>query len=189
MHLQPIAVFHIVRFLVGYTIQVNNAVLNFQGLSRQSHTTLHIVLATVYRTCHDFAKHLLVLVDILSAYLIIMVEHHALLFGIQCVHVYRIAQFLTRLIAQAIDVFCRHIYRYGIARREVEHHDVVKLHFAQSLHTLIIPCRPFEVRLGVDYRQSMLGKRHVERSLWNTRAIASLAHEQVIAHQQRLFQR
>ena len=184
MYLHQITIFHIVRFLIGYTIQVNDAILDFQGLSRQTHATLDIVLATIYRSTDDFAECLLVLVDILTAHLVIMVEYHALLCCIHDAHIHRLGQFLTCLITQTINVFSRHIDCYGIPCREVEYHDVIELYITETFHTLVIPCRPFQIRLGIHNRQRMLGQRHVKRCLWNARTITGLAHKQIIAHQQ-----
>ena len=161
MYLHQITIFHIVRFLIGYTIQVNDAILDFQGLSRQAHTTFHIVLASVYWSADHFAECLLVLVDILTAHLVIMVEYHALLCCIHGTHIHRLGQFLTCLITQTINVLSRHINRYGISCRKVEYHDVIELYITKTLYTLVIPCRPFQIRLGIDNRQRMLGQRHV----------------------------
>ena len=161
MNLYQITIFHIVRFLVGYTIQINDSILDFQGLSRQTHASLHIILASVYRSGNHFAKRLFVLVDILTAHLIIMVEYHALLCCIHGAHIHWLGQFLTSLITQTINVFSRHINRYGIPCRKVEYHDVIELYIAKTLHTLVIPCRPFQIRLGIHNRQRMLSQRHV----------------------------
>ena len=189
MNLHQITVFHIVRFLIGYSIQINDSVLDFQRLSRQPHTTLHIIFTTVYRTTDYFTKHLLVFVDVLTTYLIIMVIHHTLLLGIHGCHIYRLGQFLPSLIAQPINILCRYIDSYCISSREIEYHNIIKLYFAKTFYTLVVPLGPFQIRLGIQNRQSMLRQRHVEWSLRNARAIASLAYKQIIAYQQRLFQR
>ena len=189
MYLYPITIFHIIRFFIGYTIQIYDSVLDFQCLTRQTYTAFHIVFTAVYRTADYFAKHLLVLVDILTTYFIIMVKHHALLHSIHSTHIHRLGQFLTSLITQAINVFSRNIHSYCISGREIEYYDVIELYLTKTFHTLIVPCRPFQIRLGIDYRQRMLSQWHVKRCLRHTRAITSLADEQIIAHQQRLLQR
>ena len=88
---------------------------------------------------------------------------------------------IIRLIALLIDE--------RIACRIVEHHDVVELHVAQTLHAAVIPVRPLNVALHVDQRHGVLGERHGERSFRNARTVAYLAHEEIIAREETLFER
>ena len=60
---------------------------------------------------------------------------------------------------------------------------------AESFHTLIVPFRPFQIRLAVEHRKSVLSKRHMKRSLRNSCSIAHLAYKQIVTHKQRLLQR
>ena len=184
VYFHPTAVLYILRFLIGRSVQINDTVLDFQSLSRHAHTTLHIVLATVYRTTDYFSKRLLVVFNVFATCLVIVVEHDALLSGIHRRKINRMSQLLACLIAQAIDVFCRNIQGYCIACREVEYHDVVQLYITQAFYTLVIPLRPLQIGFGIDNRQSVLCQRHMKRSLWYSWSITGFAYEQVIAYQQ-----
>ena len=61
------------------TIQINDAVFDFQSLTGQSHAAFHVVLATVNRTGYYLAEYLLVLEYLLAAYLIVEIIDTALL--------------------------------------------------------------------------------------------------------------
>ena len=50
-----------------------------------------------------------------------------------------------------------------VAGRIVEHDNVVELHLAQSLRTVVAPLRPLYVRLAVEHRKRMLGERKEEQ--------------------------
>ena len=55
LELHLVGILHIIRLLVCLAIQVNDAVLDLQGLSRQTYAALHVVLAAVGRTADDVA--------------------------------------------------------------------------------------------------------------------------------------
>ena len=78
---------------------------------------------------------------------------------------------------------------HGVASRIVEHNDVVELHLAQSLGTLVAPLRPLDVRVTVDNGQRVLRQRQRERSLRLARSVAHLRHKEVVAYEQRLLKR
>ena len=74
--------------------------------------------------------------------------------------------------------------RNSVACRIVEHHDISQLDIAKPLYTTILPLRPFNIRFAVEERKSMLGERHREWGLWNTRPVAHLTHEKVVAREE-----
>ena len=187
--MHEITILHIIRLLVGLTVQVNNPVLDFQCLARHTHTTLHIILSPVYRAGNHLTIQLRIFVNILASYRVIIIIHIPLLLQVQAGQVNRLRKLLTDGIAHAIDVFCRIAGSYRIPCRKVEHHDVIQLHLSQSGHPFVVPLRPFQVRLTVEHRQRMLRQRHVERCLRNTGTITHLAYKQIVTYQQRFFQR
>ena len=65
-----IGILHVLRLLIGLTVQVNDMVLDLQRLSRQSNTAFHVVLSTISRTCNNLAILHLILSDGLSSCLI-----------------------------------------------------------------------------------------------------------------------
>ena len=50
-----ICILHIVRLLVGLSVEIDDAILDLQGLSGQPNATLHIVLPPVGRPRDDVA--------------------------------------------------------------------------------------------------------------------------------------
>ena len=56
LQLNVIVVLHIVRLLVGFSVEVDDAVPDLERLSGQPHAPLHIVLAAVDRTSADVAE-------------------------------------------------------------------------------------------------------------------------------------
>ena len=69
-----IGVLHIVRLFIGLSIEVDDVIFDLQRLSWQTHTALHVVLATVCRTRVDDTIFLLVLLDSLLTSLIDSIE-------------------------------------------------------------------------------------------------------------------
>ena len=70
--LQPdiIGILHVLRLLIGLAIEIYDTVLDLQSLSRQSDTTLHVVLPTVGRTCDNLTILHLILSDGLAPSLV-----------------------------------------------------------------------------------------------------------------------
>ena len=195
LELHLIGILHIIWLLVRLAVKINDAVLDLQGLSRQTNAALHVVLAAVGRTADDvaiFARHVQ---DVVSTGSIHFFEVSALLQWVQHAHILLLSVLLQNLVADGINhliVIIRLIallVAEGVAGRIVEHHDVVKLHVAQSLHAAVIPVRPLHVALHVDQRQGVLGQRHGERGFRNARSIAYLAHEEIVAREETLFER
>ena len=143
-----VGVLNVVRLLIGLAINVDNVVLNLKSLPRQSHTTLHIVLTTVSRTCVYQSVFLRVLLDCLSASLIdgAVIKRQLL----QCQRI-RVGALRIHLIAHLIAHLVKVISLVawvatdGITCRVVEHHDVVELNLAQALDATIVPMGPLKV--------------------------------------------
>ena len=195
LELHLISILHVIRLLIRLAVQINDAVLDLQGLSRQAHAALYIVLAAVGRTADDvaiFARHA---GDVVASGSIHFFEVMALLQWVQHANILLLTVLLQYLVADGVNhliVIIRLIallVAERISCRIVEHHDVVELHVAQSLHAAVIPVRPLHIALHVDQRHGVLGERHGERSFRNARTIAYLAHEEIVAREETLFER
>ena len=187
-----IGVLHVFWFLVGLSVEVDDAVLNLQRLSGKSHAALHVVLAAVGRPGVNCTIFRLVLADVLSAHVIDGLIVVPLLLCIQRVQVGFVRhQLVAERIAHQIVVGCLilRVGADGVAGRIVEHHDVVQFHLAKAFHAAIVPLRPLDIRLAVEQRQRVLCQRHGQRSLRYSRSVAHLRHEQVVAREQRFLQR
>jgi 4-hydroxy-tetrahydrodipicolinate reductase len=81
--------------------------------------------------------------------------------------------------------------QYSVCMQETHH--VHKLDApsgtAITLYSAVIPVRPLHVTLHVDQRHGVLGERHGERSFRNARSVAYLAHEEIVAREETLFER
>ena len=87
----------------------------------------------------------------------------------------RLSQHLVAyLVGQAVVVLVLLVEGHGVASGIVEHHDVVELHVAKSLHTTVVPMRVVEIALAVEYGQCVLRERHVKRCLRNARPVRQL---------------
>ena len=167
-------------------------ILDLERLSGQSHATLHIVLAAVGGTGDNLTILCLVLTDGLATSLIDGVEVFHPHVGSQGI---RVRTVRIELIANAIAhlvIVIRLILRSrakGIASREVEHYDVVQFYLTQSLHTTVVPMGPLDKAFTLHHRQRVLGQRHRQRGLGDTRSIANLRHEEIVARQQRFLKR
>gem|GEM_PF-4515313 len=78
---------------------------------------------------------------------------------------------------------------HGVARGEVEDHDVVALHMPQAFDPLVAPMRPVEVGLAVEEWHRVLHQREGEGRVGYTRPIAQFADEKVVAHEERFLER
>ena len=74
VELHIICILHIVRFFVWLAVKINDMVLYLKSHSRQTHTTLHIVLTTVGRTAYYLSELLGIACHIVSTCLIYMLE-------------------------------------------------------------------------------------------------------------------
>ena len=179
--------------LLLLSVYIDDFVLNLEGLAWQTHTTLHIIFPSVSRTGGHTAVHIGFGGHNLLSDAIKLVPHLLLLLSLQRFHQrYLIALFRGRhtslFIAEAVVVT---IVRNGhrISCWVVEHHNVSPFHFAEALHAAIFPLRPFDVRLAVQHRDSVLRQGHSEGCLRNAWPITHLAHQQEVARHQRLLQR
>ena len=72
----------------------------------------------------------------------------------------------------------------GVACRKVENNNVIQFYFTQALHPTVVPMWPRDIALSIDNRQGVLGQRHCQRSLRDTRTIANLRNKEVIARKE-----
>ena len=203
-----IGILNVFRLGVRFSVEINRVVLDLQRLSRQSHAALHVVLAAVGGAARYFAELLGVLayigcaggVHIIIYTLLLLVaclwqergsggNDDGLRENRRSVCRLRAQQLVANLIGEAVVVLILLRERHGVAGGIVEHHDVVHFHIAQSLHAAVVPVRVLEIAFAVDDRQRVLRHGHRERRLRNARAVGQFAHEQVVAREQRLFER
>ena len=178
---------HIIGLLVSLAVEINDAVLYLECLSGKSHTTLHVVLATVCRTCHHLAVDRFVVLYILTTCIIQELVVVPALLTVQRVNVrFVLYQLTTEGVAHLIVVGSLILYvaYEGVASRIVEHHDVVEFYLTQSFDTTVVPVRPLYVRLTLKDRQCVLRKRHCQRSLGYSGSIGHLRHEEIVAREQ-----
>ena len=176
---------HLFRVLDGFAVDIYLSVLDLQGIARQADTTLHVVLPTVNGAYDHLSVHLRIGENLFAACIVIQVVNGTLLVTCQAVHVYLIGIYtLTGFVGDRVEIRLLVIGCHRITGREVEHDNVVQLHFPESRHALVFPLGPFYIRFAVQYRQRMLCQRHGQRRIRHTRAITHLAYIQEVAYQQ-----
>ena len=146
-----VCVLHVIRLLIGLTVQINNMLDNLQGITRQANTTFHIVLATISRTIANTTKLLLISYYILTAQVVILLKATSLFCFWQrvnrkCQGEILLINLTAIAIAHAI-ILCLewHILTNRITSGIVEHHDIIEFHLTQSRHTTVFPMRPLNV--------------------------------------------
>ena len=190
--LDVVCVLHVVGLLVWLAVKVHYAVLYLQRLAGQSHAPLDVVLAAVGRARY----HLAILAGVVGYVLPACAVHgvvvsHALLcrerVGGGALARYLVAQ----RVAQRVEVHGLVLRRGAqrVARGVVEHHYVVELNVAEAFYAAVVPVGPLYVRLALNHGQRVLRERHGERRLGYSRAVAHLAHEEVVAGEERLLER
>ena len=133
LQFHEVGILHIIGFLVGLTVQIDDTVLDLECLSRQSHATFHVVFPTVGRTGIHGTVFRLVVTDILTAHVIQLLIVVPLLLGIERIHLRLVLhQLFSEGIAHQIVVGCliTRIGADGITGRIVEHHDIIEFHLA-----------------------------------------------------------
>ena len=190
-----IIILHIVRLLVRLPVEIHHAVFQLQRLPGQPHAPLHVVFTTVHRPPHHLAEHLRILVDVFAPHGIKPGQEVTLLLARERIQQRESAIELHVLLSPdavghgiKIHVLVGRVGHDRVARRIVEHHDVVQLH-PSAADTLIFPLRPLYVGLAPHHRHRVLRERHRKRCHRLARPVAHLTHEQVVAHQERLLQR
>ena len=191
LQLHIIRILHVIRLLIGLSIEIYDMILDLKCLSGQTHAALYIVLAAVGRTSGN-GSHL----QALSVFAQISTTH-GVNFLIQIVNqrirhgreiritIFLGIEHLSVVVCQAVILGLIRLFRTdGITGGIVEHHDIVQLHVTQALHSSIFPVGPFYIALALYHRQRMLCKRHGKRSLRDARTIRHLRHEEVIACEQ-----
>ena len=192
--LQPhiVGILHILRLLVGLTVEIDNTVFNLERLSRQSYTTFHIVLTTVGRTGDNLTILGTIAPKFSTTCSIDGIEVTDTILCRQRVWIRTVRiELVSDGITHLIIVVCLILggRTEGIACREVEYDDIIQLDVAQSLHTAIVPMGPFDITLTFYDGQRMLCQRHRQRRLWNTWTVTDFRYKQIITRQQRFLQR
>ena len=194
LELDIIEVLHIVGLLIGLAVEVDDAVLDLQCLSRQADATLDIVLAAVGRTVVDHAILHWVLLDISASQVVDHIEIVELSLPVERgridgIGVLGLVELRAKVVAhRVVAVGVLLLSEDGVTSRIVEHHDVVELDMAQAFHTAIVPMGPLDVALGMDDGQCVLRERHGERRLRDAGTVAELGNKEVVACEQALLQ-
>ena len=183
--LYEIVELHLLRILDGFSIDVHLCIFDLQGISRQADAAFYIVLAAVDRTYHNITVHLRIGTNQITAGIVIKVVDGTLLVARQTVHIDFIGIYaLSFPVSQAVKIFLLSVKRYRITRRKVEHDNVIQFYFSETRYAFVFPLRPFNVRFGVEYRQSVLCQRHGKRCVRYTRTVAHFTYIQKVTHQQ-----
>jgi hypothetical protein len=139
----------------------------------------------VDRTYHNITVHLRIGTNQITAGIVIKVVDGTLLVARQTVHIDFIGIYaLSFPVSQAVKIFLLSVKRYRITRRKVEHDNVIQFYFSETRYAFVFPLRPFNVRFGVEYRQSVLCQRHGKRCVRYTRTVAHFTYIQKVTHQQ-----
>ena len=133
--------------LDGFTVNHHLTVYNLKGITGQTDTTLHIILATVYRAPEDFTISAWVVHYLLPSGGIVQVVNGTLLRTGQAIHLNLFGvDALSLAVSQCIEVCCLLVLHcYRIACREIEHDNVIQLHLAESRNPFVLPLRPFNI--------------------------------------------
>ena len=188
--LHKIRILHVIRFFVGFSIEIYYIILYLQGLTWQSHTTFYVVFSAIGGPGVNDTKLSLIVEYILTSNGIRLLIELFLFLPTHCRKVYpwvlltneRLSEivYLLVIVLRLISVGCKN----GITCRIVEYDDVVEFYLAQALHTTIVPLWPLDVRLAVEQRHSVLCQRHGKRSLWYAWSVAHLTHKKIVASEQ-----
>ena len=141
---------------MGFTVDVDNLILDFQCLIGQTYTTFHIVLSTVYRAAGYITIFILLLRNEFLSDLVEFVEQFHLLLSTECTHSRQIIPFVfvglyTIHIAEFVEVVWI-VDSYCIASRVVEHNNISIFYLAQAFHATVFPMWPLDVWLCIDDR-------------------------------------
>ena len=178
---------YVLRLLIGLSVEIDDVVADFKCLSWQTDTAFHIVLTTVSRTGDDLTVFIGILKDGITSSLIDDLEVVEALLCRERVRIRTVRiDLIANTVAHLVIVVCLILRGRTecVASREIEHHDVVQLYLAQSLHTTVVPVGPVEVALALHDGQGVLCQRHRQGSLRDTGTIGDLRHKQIVARQQ-----
>ena len=122
MKLHAVFVLNILRLFVCFAVEVYDAVFNLQCLSRQTYTTLYIVLTTVGRTGYNISVCVRVVGDIASTEGVDVPEKVILLLAVQVADVKRrrvllLPYLLSYIICKHVEILLlvRLLTAYGVA--------------------------------------------------------------------------
>ena len=152
---------YVAGILDGSAIDIDLIVAYLERVARHADATLHIVLAPVDGPIDNLPKLLLVVLQRLPPH----------------------------IMGQRVIVGIGHPHGHRVARREIKDDDVAPFHLAKAGQPVIGPRRPLDIGLDVEYREGVLHERERERRVGHARPVADFAHKEVIAHEQRFFER
>ena len=177
------------------SVEMDNSVNNTQGLSGQTYTALHVIVASVGGAYYHFSENLGVAQHILAAVSVAAVVNQLLLFigHALCrfdVGITFLKNLLTNAVTRRAEVGVCCFEANGVACGEVEHNNVIELHISESLHAAVLPLRKVGVTLSTakEGGHRVLRKRHRQWRARNGRTVTQLTHTEVVAHKHGLFQ-
>ena len=144
---------HFCRVLDGLAVDVYLSFLDLQRIAGQAYATFYIVFTTVNGAYDNVTVHSRIGTDKITSGIVVQVVDSTLLLACQAVHIHLVGiHAFSFFVSKGIEVCLLEVGGYRVACREVEHHNIVQFHFAEARHTFVFPLRPFDVRLGVEYR-------------------------------------
>ena len=164
-------------------------VADFQCLSREAHTTFHVVFPAVHRTPLHLAELGRNGLDIVATHLNGMIVETVLLQGRHAVQIgWHIHVVHVQFLAHTVIVGILPVIGNGVSSRIVEDNDIVQCDLLGT-DTLIVPLHTLNITLADAHRQGMLAQGSMQGCLRHTWTIGHLAYEQIVAHQQTLLER
>ena len=144
---------HFCRVLNGFAVDVYLSFLDLQRIAGQAYATFYIVFTTVNGAYDNVTVHSRIGTDEVTSGIVVQIIDGTLLLACQAVHIHLVGiHAFSFFVSKGIEVCLLEVGGYRVACREVEHHNIVQFHFAEARHTFVFPLRPFDVRLGVEYR-------------------------------------
>ena len=144
---------HFCRVLDGLAVDVYLSFLDLQRIAGQAYATFYIVFTTVNGAYDNVTVHSRIGTDEVTSGIVVQIIDGTLLLACQAVHIHLVGiRAFSFFVSKGIEVCLLEVGGYRVACREVEHHNIVQFHFAEARHTFVFPLRPFDVRLGVEYR-------------------------------------
>ena len=155
------------NFALFHSIDNHIAIDDRERVARNGNATLDIVLALIDGTSDD-RKILFQTTTTLGVPILLLIVAQYVVVGL----------ILT-------------LQKYGVARREIEYHDVVALDLSQTLQTVIRALNRLRIGLCARLREGhcVMNKRERDWRVGHLRTVCNLAHVEVVAHEQRALHR
>ena len=130
-----------------FTVNHHLSVYNLKGVTGQADTTLHIILATVYRTPEDFSVSARVVHYLFTSGSIVQIIDSTLLGACQTIHFNLFGiDTLSLAVSQRIEVRCLLVVHcYRISCGEIEDNNVIQFHFAEARYPFVLPLWPLDI--------------------------------------------